>query len=78
MAKGTRHLRALEREAAEAQRALESGIVAVDQKWNDEGRRRFEVEHLASIRADARHLQVDLAAIAQAAEQAMQQLQRER
>ncbi len=77
MAEGTRHLRGIERAAAEAQRALESGIVAADQKWSDEARRRFEAEHLAAIRADARHLRVDLAAIAQTAEQALQQLQQE-
>jgi hypothetical protein len=75
MTDGSRHLRALENAATEAQRVLEGSIASVDQKWNDAARRGFEAEHLAAIRSDARLLRVELGAIAQAAQEAVGQRQ---
>lgn len=76
MTDSSRHLRALENVAAEAQRVFEAGIASVDQKWSDDARRRFEAEHLAAIRSDARLLRMELGAIARTAEQAVRQLER--
>lgn len=77
MADPSHHLRALERAAADAQRALEAAIIAADQKWNDDARRGFEAEHLAAIRSDARHLRIDLAEIAQVAQRAFHALEQD-
>jgi hypothetical protein len=54
------HLRALAARAADAHRTLEGGIAAADGAWNDDARRGFEGDHLAGIRADARHLRIEL------------------
>ena len=78
MANPSRHLRALECAAADVQRVLEAAIITVDQKWKDDARRGFEAEHLAAIRSDARHLRIDLAEIAQAAERAFRALEQDR
>ena len=77
MADGVRHLKALSDQADAAQRALESGIASADQKWNDEARRKFEAEHLASIRADARRLRVEIAEIGENTERAIRQIEAE-
>ena len=74
MADAGRRLRATERAAADARRALEAGIVNADEGWNDSARRGFEADHLAAIRADARHLHVELGAIAALAEAALRNL----
>jgi len=68
----------LECAAADVQRVLEAAIITVDQKWKDDARRGFEAEHLAAIRSDARHLRIDLAEIAQAAERAFRALEQDR
>lgn len=76
MADSLRHLRALERAAKEAQRALEAGVSGVDESWNDDARRSFEAEHLAGIRSDARRLGVELGEIVGSAEEARGALER--
>jgi hypothetical protein len=74
MGDATRHLRALEHAAKEAQRVLEQSVAASDHEWNDDARRRFEADHLAEIRSDARLLGVELAEIAHTAERAIREL----
>lgn len=74
MADSGGHLQALETAAGETQRALEAGISAADARWNDEVRRRFEADHLAAIRADARHLRIETTQVVQMAQQAIREL----
>jgi len=76
MADSSRHLRALEHAAKDAKRALETSISRVDETWSDDTRRSFEAAHVAAIRADARHLAVELGEIAAAAENALNALDR--
>ena len=51
--------------AADAERALQSGIAQVDALWMDPTRAQFEIRHLAPLRADARALRTELEKIAQ-------------
>jgi hypothetical protein len=74
MAEKARQLHQLASVASDAQRSLETAIARGDSAWNDTVRRGFEADHLAGIRADARHLRVELEEIAQVAERALRQL----
>lgn len=64
VAEKAQQLRGLAEAAAAGQQSLEHRIARVDSTWSDATRRRFEAEHLASIRGDARHLRDALAEIA--------------
>jgi hypothetical protein len=66
----------LENVAAEARHILESHIASVDSRWSDDARRGFETDHLAAIRSDARRLKVDLAVIAEKADQSARAVHR--
>lgn len=76
MRKHGRELHAAAGAAAEAQRSLENGVARADGTWSDSVRRRFEADHLAAIRADARHLRLELEAIAADAERVAGTLRR--
>ena len=69
-------LRALAVTAAEAQRALEAAIAAADAEWNDGARRRFDGDHLAGIRADARLLRDELDGLDQTVSAALRLMNR--
>jgi uncharacterized protein YukE len=64
MAKAAQPVHALASGAGDAHRSLERRIAQVDSAWSDSARRKFEADHLASIRSDARHLSDALAEIA--------------
>jgi hypothetical protein len=70
------HLRALAATAADAHRALEGGVAAADEAWNDDARRGFESDHLADIRGDARHLRAELEELARGAAVVQRHLRR--
>jgi len=72
------HLGSLRDSAADARRTLETSISRVDGEWNDGARRRFEADHLAAIRSDARHLAVDVGEIAHLVEEVIDQLSQHR
>jgi len=76
MAKPTHQLEAAAAAAAEAQLALERRIAQVDAGWSDSARRTFESDHLAAIRADARHLRTELDELARLANATVKQLMR--
>jgi hypothetical protein len=78
MAKPAQQLHALGSAAADAQRSFESQIADVDGTWSDDVRRAFEGDHLAAIRADARHLRTELDELARLADAAVRQLRPER
>jgi hypothetical protein len=75
MADPSRHLRALEHAARDAQRVLETSVSRADETWSDDARGSFDAEYLAAIRADARRLGVELGEIVAAAENALNALQ---
>lgn len=75
MADSSRHLRALEHAAKDAQRALETSVSRADETWSDDARRTFDAEHLAAICSDARLLGVELGEIVAAAESAVLAIQ---
>jgi heme oxygenase len=64
-------LHALASAANDAHRSLEQCIMHVDTAWSDSTRRAFEADHLAAIRADARHLRTELADIAAGVDKAI-------
>ena len=68
------YLGSLRDSAADARRTLEASISRVDGEWSDGARRRFETDHLAAIRSDARHLTVEMDAIAHMVEEVIGQL----
>jgi hypothetical protein len=68
------HLGSLRDSAADARRTLDASISRVDGEWNDDARRRFEADHLAAIRSDARHLAVEVDEIAHLVEEVIGQL----
>jgi len=69
-----KQLQALASEAGDAHRSLESRIADVDSTWSDSARRGFESDHLAGIRADARHLRAELADIAAEVDQTIRSI----
>jgi hypothetical protein len=78
VAKPAQQLHAAGSAASEAQRSLESRIAQVDGMWSDSARREFEADHLAAIRADARHLRTELDELACLADSAVRQLRSDR
>ena len=76
MAKPAQQLHALASQAAAAHQSLEARIAHVDSAWSDSARRSFEADHLAAIRADARHLRDGLSEIAAELDRAVRSIDR--
>jgi hypothetical protein len=76
MAKAAQQLHLLAEAAGDAHRSLEARIAHVDGAWSDSARRAFEADHLAAIRADARHLRDTLAEVAVEFERAVRSVDR--
>lgn len=68
------YLGSLRDSATDARRTLEANVSHVDREWNDGARRRFEADHLAAIRSDARRLVVEVDGIAHLVEEVIGQL----
>jgi hypothetical protein len=64
--------------ASAAHRSLEQRIAHADATWKGAERRDFETEHLASIRAEARHLRTELEELSRLADSAIRQLKPDR